>query len=70
MIEQPIDMDGSALSEAMALIDPSGILVPGTDEYELIRDMVVKWIDGCGPENAIYMARQGARHLEKWIKCR
>ena len=54
----------------MALIDPSGTLVPGTDEYDMIMDMVVKWIDGCGPDNAIYMARQCAMHFDKWIKCR
>ena len=64
------DQNDETITKAMALIDPSGTLVPGTDEYDLIRAMIVKWIDGCGPDNALYMARQGAEHFDKWIKCR
>jgi hypothetical protein len=64
------DQDDETVPKAMGLIDPSGNLVPGTELYDLIREMIIKWIDGCGPDNALYMARQGARHFDKWIKCR
>ena len=70
MSQQPASQDDDTVSKAMALIDPSGTLVPGTEEYDLIRDMIVKWIAGCGPDSALYMARQGANHLDKWMKCR
>lgn len=70
MQPQRTDQDGDTISKAMALIDPSGTLVSGTEEYELIRDMIVRWIEGCGPDNALYMARQGASHLDQWIRCR
>ena len=70
MPQQGTDIDHDTVSKALELIDPSGSLVPGTEAYGLIRDMILKWIDGCGSENALYMARQGANHLEKWMKCR
>ncbi len=62
------DQDDETVSKAMALIDPSGTLVPGTEAYDTIRDMMLKWIEGCGPDNALHMARQGANHLDLWMK--
>ena len=56
------------ITKALTLIDPSGTLVPGTDAYETIRDMICGWIDKCGPDYARDMARKGAKHLETWLK--
>lgn len=50
----------------MALIDPSGTLVPGTDAYAVIEEMILRWIDECGPEYALRMAEAGVEHLERW----
>ena len=54
------------VSKALELIDPSGTLVPGTIEYKTIRDLILRWIDECGPDYAICMAEVGAEHLERW----
>ena len=69
MTEQPANIDDSALSEAMRLIDPTGMLVPSSEAYQSVREMVLGWIDGCGPDYAIDMARKGAKHLDIWVQC-
>lgn len=70
MKEQQTDKDDRTCSEALKLMNPSGTLVPGTDEYDLIRDMILGWIDECGPDCALDMARKGVKHLDSWLKCR
>ena len=60
----------NTLSRALKIIDPSGTLVPGTDEYESIKDMILKWMDECGSDYALNMARRGGKHLDRWLKCR
>jgi hypothetical protein len=62
------DQDDETVSKAMALIDPSGILVPGTVEYNTIKDMILGWIDEGCPDYALDMARKGAKHLDTWLK--
>ena len=66
-IPQPTD-DDSILQSAMSNLDPSGTLVPGTEAYEVIRDMILGWIERCGPENALDMAKHCAAHLAMWLK--
>jgi len=53
----------------MAFIDPSHILLLGTDAYDSISDMVLGWIDQFGPNDALDMAKKGAVHLDMWLKC-
>lgn len=67
-LEQKIEND--TLTKALTLIDPSGTLVPGTEEHDSIKDMIRGWIDECGPDHALAMARKGAEHLGSWLKCR
>ena len=64
------EIENDALTKALTLIDPSGILVPGTEEHDSIRDMIRGWIDECGPVHALAMARKGAEHLGSWLRCR
>lgn len=56
------------ISKAMVLIDPSGTLVPGTREYDMIDVLIRDWIDECGPGYALCMAQAGAKHLDRWRK--
>lgn len=58
------------LTKALTQIDPSGTLVPGTDEYGTIKDMILGWMDECGQDYALDMARKGAKHLDSWMTCR
>ena len=70
MKEQRTDKDGATFSQALKLMNPSGTLVPGTNEYDSIKDMIIGWIDECGSECALDMAKMGAVHLDMWLKCR
>ena len=56
------------LSEALKMIDPSGTLVPGTSQYNVIVDMIQSWIRQHGPKEALDMARKSARHYDVWRK--
>lgn len=52
----------------MRRIDPDATLVPGTLEYDTIKDMIICWLEQCGPEYALFMAEVGAKHLDRWRK--
>jgi hypothetical protein len=56
------------LSEAIRLIDPEGMLVPGTRQYDRIREMIEIWIGQHGPDEALEMARNSAKYLKVWWK--
>ena len=56
------------LSNALKLIDPTGTLVPGSQEHDTVSYMLQGWIDRNGPDQALCMARMGATHLESWRK--
>ena len=68
MMQQRTDHERDSLSDALALIDPAGTLVPGTEAHDAIRDMILGWMDRCGPGYAIGMAQKGAKHLDRWMK--
>ena len=63
-------IEDETLCKALTLIDPSGTLVPETEEYATIKDMILGWIDECGQDYALEMARKGAKHLDSWMTCR
>jgi hypothetical protein len=60
--------EDSIIAEALALIDPSGTLVPGTGGYKRINALIRCWIDQCGPDYALCMAKASAKHLDRWRK--
>ena len=60
--------EDNVIAQAIKLIDPSGTLVPGTEEYDTIRCMIQGWIRQYGQSRALCMARLGAKHLDGWRK--
>ena len=58
----------NVLAQAFKLIDPSGTLVPGTEDYDTIKLMIQGWIREYGRNRALCMARLGAKHLDGWRK--
>ena len=58
----------STINMALKLIDPSGTLVPGTEDYDTIRLMIQGWLGQYGRNRALCMARLGAKHLDGWRK--
>lgn len=68
MTDHRTDREGDTIREAMKLMDPSGTLQPGTMEYKVIRDMILRWISECGLEYALCMAKVCAERFERWRK--
>ena len=56
------------LNESLRLIDPEGMLVPGTRHYDTIRETIEIWIRQNGPDEALEMARNSAKYLKVWWK--
>jgi hypothetical protein len=63
-----MDPNDETLNQAIKLIDPEGLLVPGTRQFNTIRDMLSEWIKAYGPERALYEAEQSAKFLRTWWK--
>ncbi len=64
----PQSNEDNVLAQAFKLIDPSGTLAPGTEDYNTIRLMLQGWIRQYGQNRALCMARLGAKHLNGWRK--
>ena len=62
------DKEGDIIREAMKLMDPSGTLQPESVAYDMIRDMILRWIGEAGPEYALCMAKVCAERFERWRK--
>jgi hypothetical protein len=60
--------ENNVLAQAFKLVDPSGTLVPGTEDYDTIKLMLQGWIRQYGRNRALCMARLGAKHLHRWRK--
>jgi hypothetical protein len=56
------------INEALKLIDPEGMLIPGTRQYDSIKEMLEIWIRQHGPEETLEMARNSAKYLKVWWK--
>ena len=52
----------------MRLIDPEGTLVPGTRQYDRIREMIEIWLRQHSPDEVLEMARNSAKYLKVWWK--
>ena len=67
MEKHPINRN-NPLPDALKMIDPSGTLVPGTEEHETVSYMLQGWIDQSGPDKALCMARMCRKRLGRWRK--
>jgi hypothetical protein len=60
--------EDSTLNMALRLIDPSGTLVPGTEDYDTVKLMIQGWMREYGRNRPLCMTRLGAKHLNSWRK--
>ena len=56
------------INEALKLIDPEGMLIPGTRQYDSIKEMLEFWIRQHGPVETLEMSRNSATYLKVWWK--
>ena len=50
------------LSNALAIIDPEGILAPGTEEHNRVTETILAWMDAMEPDEVLRMSKK-ARSL-------
>ena len=52
------------ISEALRLIDPEGMLIPGTRQYDRISEMIEIWLRRYSRDEVLEMARYSAKYLK------
>jgi hypothetical protein len=50
------------LSKALAIIDPKGVLIPGTNEHNTVTEMILDWMAEMEPDEVLRMSHD-SRHL-------
>lgn len=56
------------LKEAIKLIDPEGMLIPDTRQYDRITEMIEIWLRRHSRDEVLEMARYSAKYLKVWWK--
>ncbi len=67
VLECGMDPDGT-IKEALKLIDPEGMLIPGTRQYDRISEMIYIWLRRHSRDEVLEMARYSAKHLKVWVE--
>ena len=69
---KPTNVRYQTLSKALAIIDPKGVLMPGTEVYNRVTEMILSWMAEMEPDEVLRMS-QGSRRLlsmegHKWLR--
>lgn len=59
---QPTNLRYWTMSTALAIIDPEGLLAPGTDEHNWVTESILSWMAKMEPEE-VFRKSQDARHI-------
>ena len=69
---KPTNVRYQTLSKALAIIDPRGVLMPGTDEYNRVTEMILSWMAEMEPDEVLRMSHDSRSLLSieghKWLK--
>lgn len=52
------------LSKALAIIDPEGLLLPGTRQHNRVTEAILIWMDEMGPEEVLRMSMAARRTFQ------
>jgi len=60
------------LSKALAIIDPRGVLMPGTKEHNTVTEMILSWMAIMEPDDVLRMShdKRGILYTEghSWLR--
>jgi|GEM_PF-2095553 len=61
------------LSKALTILDPKGVLMPGTKEHNTVTEMILSWMAEMEPEEVFRMShdRRGILYIEgqhSWLR--
>jgi hypothetical protein len=49
------------LSKALAIIDPEGVLLPGTREHNQVTETILSWMEAMEPDEVLRMSKHARR---------
>ena len=64
----PLNKRYQTLSKALAIIDPKGVLMPGTPEHNQVTEMILSWMADMEPDEVLRMSMDSERHV--WLNSR
>lgn len=72
MINRVTNKRYETLSQALRIIDPDGLLVPGTPGHNQVTDMILSWMHEKDTDEVLQMSRvarrnTGIRRQSQWI---
>jgi hypothetical protein len=71
-MEKPTNVIHQTLSKALAIIDPKGVLMPGTEEYNRVMEMILSWMTEMEPDEVLRMSHDSRSLLSikghKWLR--
>ena len=60
------------ISKALTIIDPKGVLIPGTEEHNRVMEMILSWMAEMAPDEVLRMShdKQGILSIEghSWLR--
>jgi hypothetical protein len=69
---KPSNVRYQTLSKALGIIDPKGGLMPGTEEYNRVTEMILSWMAEMEPDEVLRMSHDSRRLLtiegHKWLR--
>jgi hypothetical protein len=69
---KPTNVRYQTLSKALAIIDPNGVLMPGTEEHNTVTEMILSWMAEMEPDEVLRMShdRRGILYIEghSWLR--
>jgi len=69
---KPSNVRYQTLSKALGIIDPKGVLMPGTEEYNRVTEMILSWMAEMEPDEVLRMSHDSRRLLtiegHKWLR--
>ena len=59
-----VTIEEDTLVKAIKLMDPEGIMVPGTKEHDDTKAMVTKWLNSYGTAYVLEVVMNCMKHIE------
>jgi hypothetical protein len=72
LMAKPTNVRYQTLSKALAIIDPKGVLLPGTTEHNRFTEMILSWMDEMEPDEVLRMSHDNRSFLNieghSWLR--
>ncbi len=60
------------ISKALTIIDPKGVLIPGTEEHNRVMEMILSWMAEMEPDEVLRLSHDSRRFFNieehSWLR--